>query len=364
MTPAQPTFFRLFQQSRHCNAPAPDDDSSDAKKRKQQRERFAAAALAFCLKHDPAFRQYFWEKVCRVRDDDPQMPPIADDGIGLEPPRWADLSLSSKASGSRTVWVVEVKAGADLQDIQNPSHKLFGERDGYGALFAQDENDPKTRRRYIVFGHEEPLALPEKDDRLGIWFQQRSWSDIESCPGTTLVTDLLHCLGLLGIQPFAMNKAKSFAVVKGLAGAGAAHDVLMAIYTSLGIKGSRQQHFEVYPEEDGSSVAGIYVKRPATKPSSAHLQLKKLTGSSDIIAWVGYFADPDDKITRAVQFYCGRAEKRDSLLTILQKRFPSAEPQEEGTTSCVFIESSATDGIKDLEWFQSVFRAAGVGGMI
>jgi hypothetical protein len=234
---------------------------------------------------------------------------------------------------------------------------------GYGWLFAKDESDPKTKRRYIVFGREESLDLPTKDDRLGISIQQRKWSDIEAWPPTKLVTDLFHCLGSLGIQPFAMNKAKSIVVVKGLSGAGAAHSVLMAVYDLLEIKAKRK--FEVYQDEqDALSVAGIYIRQPPVDSrSKPHLHLQKATGSHELQAWAGYFATDDDEITRAVQFYCERAVKRDALLQKLQSEFPLARPETEGRWRCVVVESIAGDTTKDFKWFRSIFAAAGVNGM-
>jgi len=345
MKPATPGFYRLFQRGRYQKRMAEDDQSSEAEEVRKERERFAASAVAFCLKHDPVFRQFFWEKVCRVPDDPLAMPPIGAEGIGVEPPRWADISLTFEDEETRLVWVVEVKAGATLQAIQDPRSKSFKLRKvGYGWLFVHDEADSKAKRRYIVFGRDEELDLPEKDEQLGIFIQQRRWSDIADCPcpKTSLVDDLFDCLGSLGIQPFAMNKAKSIAVNKGLSKAGAAHSVLVALCDSLGVK-PQQRKFEVY-EEDQGTVEGIYIQKPPPKkPSKPHLHLQRTTGSSGDQAWIGYFATKDDEIRRSIYLYCETVKKRDALLEKMK--------------------ADGTKGANDLEWFKSVFAAAGVGAI-
>src|ERR1051325_9272216 len=92
-----------------------EDQSEEAKRARQERERFAVAAVAFCLKHNAALLNNFWQRVCRMETlDHKAMPRITI--ILLEPPHWADLRLVSEFERKRYVWVVEVKAGAPLEN--------------------------------------------------------------------------------------------------------------------------------------------------------------------------------------------------------------------------------------------------------
>ena len=132
-----PSFFRLFRRSHYVRPVAWDDPSAEAEAARKDRERFAVAALAFCLKHDPAFLRHFWQGICRVPETDPDiMPPFAADGVLLEPPEWADLRLVSESKTGRYVWVIEVKAGAGLEERQRPDkpHEFENPNSGYGAL--------------------------------------------------------------------------------------------------------------------------------------------------------------------------------------------------------------------------------------
>ncbi len=360
MSESDPSFYRLFRRSRSYHGPADDDDSAAAEEARKERERFAAAALVFCLRHDEDFRRSFWERVCRVADDPKEMPTIRDEDILLEPPRWGDMRLISDTASGRYVWVVEVKAGAKLEPIQDPREKLFhAEGVGYGSLFKATEAHRGTRMRYIVLGANETLNLPSTHNALPIALRQSHWADVAGCTASKLVHDLFDSFGVLGIHPFTMNKAKRISVSHGLAGVGDAHEVLMAVYEWLGVKRG-QRRFEVY-SDNGGSVVGIYIPSPpSVKPAAAHIQLGGLSDSHDILAWLGYFAGGDDKISRSIWLYCHTAERRDSLLKKIEGRFPEAEPQRDGDNYCVAVETSAGKGTKDLSWFQSVFQAAGV----
>src|SRR5262245_45877936 len=120
MTNNSPSFLRLFSRSGYRSIMRQDDMSPDAKAEREERERYAVAALAFCLKHDPRFLKHFWTKICRAPGESLHMPPIKADGILLEPPEWADLRLVSEHRNKRSVWVIEVKAGVRLDPKQRP----------------------------------------------------------------------------------------------------------------------------------------------------------------------------------------------------------------------------------------------------
>ena len=101
----EPGFLSLFSRSLYRGTASRlrdlEPESEEYRRVHEERERFAAAAIAFCLKHSDKSRRHFWEKICKAPDDPEQMPPIPTNGIFLEPAHWADLRLISEAGGER-----------------------------------------------------------------------------------------------------------------------------------------------------------------------------------------------------------------------------------------------------------------------
>src|SRR5258707_840043 len=116
-----PGFINLFARSRYGRASRIQElepESEEGRRDHEERERFAAAAIAFCLKHDPAFLQHFWEKVC-CQDGKRESPGTIT--VEVEPRHWADLLLK----GGDQLCVVEMKIGASLAGHQNPTSNIF-----------------------------------------------------------------------------------------------------------------------------------------------------------------------------------------------------------------------------------------------
>ena len=102
------------------------------------------------------------------------------------------------------MWVVEAKAGAELQDKQNPLKADF-KKDGfgYGAQFAASEAKLGTRMRYIVLGANEPIGIRDGLERLGITVQERSWARLrEGLTQTRIVKDLIDTFAELRVGDF------------------------------------------------------------------------------------------------------------------------------------------------------------------
>jgi hypothetical protein len=362
MSGTNPSFYRLFRRSAYYKSAEDDSDSEEAEHARKERERFAAAALAFCLKHDRKFLRYFWTNVCRVQADPSRMPPIKKSGILIEPPRWADIRLVADGPPKRYVWVVEVKAGAPLEAIQDPRSDVFSRRDqGYGWFLRNEEESQKTKLRYIVFGREEGLRLPSYDSSLRIAIQQRRWSDIADLSVSRLTEDLSQSLAILKIEPFAekfmIKKAANIKVRKGLNGLGKAKTVFEALYEYLKIRSRRE--YEFYAEEP-ASVVGIYVKS-SQNSSKPHSRLQKATRRGSPEAWIGYRSSDNDNITRSIWLYFDDVKKRQSALRLLKKRFPSAKADSDPPTPCVVVENMTSgEDPDDFEWFTSVFKALGV----
>lgn len=210
----KPSFFSLFKRGRYLSAPDDGDDSKEAKKLREERERFAVAVLAFCLRHDEAFRRHFWETVCRVPDDPRQMPSISKDDVAIEPAMCADLVISSQTGAASYMWVVEAKAGASLQPKQNPKEPAFWEKGlGYGALLVAQKPSKHTKLRYIVLGATQPLGIGDGELCLGISVQERGWGQLlEGLSRQGIVKDLIDTFAELRITEFYMEKAKTILV--------------------------------------------------------------------------------------------------------------------------------------------------------
>src|SRR6266487_2738883 len=362
----KPTFFSLFKRGRYFHAPGDEDITQEGESRREERERFAVAALAFCLKHDEGFRKHFWEKVCRVPDDPVEMPPVTEHDISIEPPEWADLSLVSNDGVHRFMWVVEAKAGAELQDKQNPNKADFKKAGlGYGALFAASEAEQGTRMRYIVLGANEPLGICDGQETLGITVQERSWDWLrDGVTRTGIVKDLIDTLAELEIGQFYMDKAKQIVVTRGLAGIGDAWTVLKAVCDWLGVHKTKQ-YFQGQPTEVGGSELWVYCKKPdaRSKLSPIHSRLWQVTGAKGwCSAAIGYVSDQTDGIKRSIWLYCGTVQRRDALVKKLEtsKLLPYVSARSD-SAPCAVVEAPASESPKDFEWFKSVFDAVGIG---
>jgi hypothetical protein len=362
MRECEPSFHRLFRRSHYRSAKV-DLGEGEVDPEREHRERFAVAALAFCLKHEPEFLKHFWESVCRVPDDPVEMPPIQADGVLLEPPHWADLRLVSDNGGVRFLWVIEVKAGAPLEDKQNPTESAkFTHPDlGYGDLLVKEEGKRGTRLRYIVLGADPPPEICPGEKILGISVQAREWRAL--LPGlkaTGIVKDLIECLGELRINPFFMEKVKEIIVESGLQGVGKAYQVLETACELLGIK-SACRWFESDHFEDGGGYMGFFLKPPSDKgrPSEIYRKLRDATRSDgDCIGFLGYTYDSDGHVLKEVWFYLNEKKRQERLLQRLKGKFPSARPDRDMNALTVAVTSPPEPFTKDLDWFDSVLRNA------
>lgn len=362
MIGTRPSFYRLFRRSGYYRALDESDDSDDAEIRRQERERFAAAAIAFCLIHDETFFHYFWTSVCRVPGDPVDPPHAAERQILIEPPRWADIRINASCAVARYIWVVEVKAGAKLESIQDPRSTHFARpHQGYGWFLHNEKAHSRTKLRYIVFGYEKPLRLSPRHRQLGIALQQRKWADIALLATTPLTSDLAESLGRMNIEPFAtklmIDRAANIRVKTGLHAVGDVKTVLEAIYGWLGITARRD--YEFYSEE-ASAVIGIYI-RDSQNFSKAHAQLQRATRCGDPEAWLGYRADAKGEITRSVWLYFSSIRKQKRIHSVINKLFSAARRVEDPPSHCVVVEeAAAVSAISDFAWFTSVLQGMGV----
>ncbi|HEV7401806.1 MAG TPA: hypothetical protein VGO11_02725 [Chthoniobacteraceae bacterium] len=283
--------------------------------------------------------------------------------ILLEPPHWADLRLISRAPLGRMIWVVEVKAGAYLQSKQNPSSEEFYTAPaGYGWLFRQSE-PADTKLRYIVLGANEPLTLPSSDDRLRISVRASTWAQVAetvSWTGQTdgpssVVRDFFRCLAKFQLSIFPMLEAQNISVKRGLAGLGPALTLLQGVCTWSGAKW-KTKNLTSFPNDTGC-VIGVYLK-PEVSEVGVLGRLQSVCDHPGYVAWIGYYVDADDVVSRSVWFYFQQPETRDRVLAKMQQRFPTAQANnEDDGIPAIEIIGAQEEGHPDLAWFQSTFNA-------
>jgi hypothetical protein len=262
-------------------------------------------------------------------------------------------------------WVVEVKAGAPLERIQNPTKPEFEKKGvGYGWLFSKAEAKSHAKMRYIVLGANDPLKIPVGHKPLGICVQQRRWADLlKGIERKGIVKDLIDTFAELQIGEFYMEKAREIVVTDGIQDAVNAWIVLDTIGKCLLGVPERKRRLEAYRSEDGWEYFGYYVEQPRRgEKSKPYLNLRRATTKRVDLAWFGYEYNSDGKEgNKAVWFYyLDDEEKRDFMTRKLtSKRFSAAPERDDGGRGyCVHVTSPLKHSGKDLEWFQKVIDYA------
>ena len=355
-----PSFFSLFKRGRYFRAPSDADNSAEAKAQREERERFAVAALAFCLKHDQEFLKHFWQRICRFEKEDPaEMPPLDPGAIQIEPPRWADLRIFHNGETGRYMWVVEVKAGAPLEEIQNPDLPKFQEEGvGYGWLFAKDQKHHGTRMRYIILGAAKNIDTGRRP--FGILLQQHEWKVLtDKYQPSKIVADLFYTLGELQVGAFYMEQAKQISIEGGIENVGKAWKVLNAISKEYLKLRPSDSYFEPDELVDGGGSMGLYIKPPTNKHSEEHTLLQNATRKDGwSLAWFGYECKKDAKAYKSVWLYVDNVERQDLLTQKLKRQFDSATPERDSSDYWVVVSSQPKESQLDFEWFRSVFECA------
>lgn len=366
MTVCEPSLFRLFSRSRYRTV-LPNGGGNEGLAEteiRSERERFATAAVAFCLKHSPTFRQHFWKTICRGEADPAEIPELT---VDLEPHAWADLRVVDEVGTHRTVWVIEFKLDSELADKQNPTElSAFVEPDvGYGAQFRASEI-PGSDLRYVVLGSQKLPAGKGFVAGLNISWHARRWRDLVegAVPEDALTADLFDSLGQLGIAAFRMKTTKTIAVAGDFRAAADAWEVLTAVGSAEQC-GFRPTYWNLAVETpaDGHFNVGAYLKPPPAKKASSvihHRLAQAIGGTGGNLAWAGYEtgASIPDRFRRSIWFYCATIAQADSLRQRLVGRATTGDPISESGGMCVIASKLPGDTTKDLEWFSSVFSAA------
>lgn len=356
MSPSTPSLFRLFRRSRYWKPrPGGDEDGSDGH---SQRERFAAAAVGLCLKHSPDFRQQFWRTICRSDSDPVSTPDLT---MEVEPADWADLRLvAERGLPHRTVWVIEFKLTADLDDKQNPESDVFARPgEGYGALLSSHEGRGDADLRYVVLGSN---SLPTGSGfikSLGIAWQARRWCDLLPGMGHEdgLTTDLFDCLGQLGIPAFRMKEIATHRV-EGFGHAAQAWDVLLALaahycQNAKQIEANRPapEHFNI----------GMYLRSPKGRwregEAIASIAEHMKPAQPRQLMWIGYESGPEvTGLRRSIWVYCQDEHLAQQQVARLLSVLAGVEITAD--EDALVISSRPDHRGSDFEWFTSTVEAA------
>jgi hypothetical protein len=310
---------------------------------------FAVATVAFVLKHDEKFRAHFFHEICGFAGS--AVPPRPQ--IEVQPFDHSDLAIKDEANSS--VYVVEFKVGADLEQKQNPKHeKEFFAKGGYGKLILEESGYRDfARKSYVVLNNFNSKEF-EDGERQGLWCSSRTWDDLvgegESVGG--LWTDLIDSLGELGVAAFQFKKLRNMNNGQHTKQAVAMHQTLSAVASrlKLGRKGNEEIN------GDGESV--WYGRKIPNKVLLNSLGLKnRVQAQGTHMGWFGYQSGTGHG-ERAVTFWCGTDEAAKNTQAFILERMrdgPPGKSQIIGTE--VYFELEGDAGSGDAEWFDAVFKA-------
>ncbi len=271
----------------------------------EQRERFAVAALGLLLEYNEKFCDHFMARICscQLNGTKPR--------IQIEPYAWADLLIEA----GRSIYIIECKLGAALQNHQNPANKQFWGARGYGSMI-EAKYSAAWRKYYVTLGAT-PWGSPNRDH----WqFDQHQWNHLTVDHFFTgwerSFFELLIGLGCSEIfsdvnkelikQPVSSDSLDGFIKI---------WKILYAVAQKAGL-GAAAQKPEFSASTDSDFYFGLKIKRnlKADLRNEKWERLQKLVrASGNEIGWFGYFKENEDTSARLdVWMYCsdnkGRAD--------------------------------------------------------
>ncbi len=226
-----PSLYALFRRS-HYRRVRYWEDASETER--LEAERFATAAVAFCLKHDPSFRRSFVKVVTGVELSTTEAKNLR---VEVEPFRTADLLLKI---GARFLAVVEFKIGCKLQPHQDPASPAFGAETGYGRWLRQHSGEAGIESAsFTVLDQSESKIRPCAETRkLKIAVRHLHWEELLAIPhneqSNLLISDLYETLSSLGVRAMQYEQTNNARVTASLELAGKAGSVLVDAKNQLG----------------------------------------------------------------------------------------------------------------------------------
>jgi hypothetical protein len=364
MSNTSPTLHRLFRRSRYITRQRPldeDDESPEAEKKREERERWLVAALGHVLTHDKGFREEFWNGVCC--QDDKEVPDRIE--VAVELKNSADLCLTASCKSRTIVCVIEAKAGAKLDDHQNPDRTEFmDDLKGYGKALQKASLNANSELRYVVLGHRGELLRLGKNPleiQPPIQVLQHPWSKIANITvQSDLVKDLFKTFAAFGISAFTMKDLKFSLTPADIAGAAKAQAILIGVLENLGItKGQRR----LDSQYDGLIYFGYYIPSSCKGGLSAtHSKLLKASNRSEgDIAWIGYGADENGTPRREVWIYVDKTETAkpiETRLKLLQWLGATIAIDDKDIPPNVMLNETVQGELSDFEFFRQALRQA------
>jgi hypothetical protein len=337
-----PSLYCLYRRSRYSRS----EYEQSAGLRQNRRELFAVAAVAFALKHDEKFRVHFLREICGFGAREiPSVPKIE-----VQPRDHSDMSITDEVTSS--LFVVEFKVGAELEQKQNPGNaKAFFGNGGYGKLILEDSYYRNcTQKSYIVLDDSKDF---EDGERQGLTYKSRTWADLdlEGETATGLWADLLDSLGDLGVATFQFQRLRNMNNAQYTKQAVAMHQTLATL-------ASRWNFGNSGGEIDSEGDSAWYGCNIPNKTLLNFTQLEMcVQAQGKIMGWFGYQSWPEH-CERAFQFNCGSDEAINFTQAFILERVRNGPPGEsEIQGGRVLFKFDGYADVGDAEWFDNMFRA-------
>jgi hypothetical protein len=261
--------------------------------------------------------------------------------------------LAIKDEANSSVFIVEFKVDAELEQKQNPKHeKAFFAQGGYGNLILEESGYRDfARKSYVVLNDSKEF---EDGERQGLGFKSKTWADLvvhgESVGG--LWTDLIDSLGELGVVAFQFKKLRNMNNTQHTVQAVAMHQTLSHVASTLELGNRGGENI------GGDGVYVWYGRNISYKVLLNSLDLKKcIQAPATRLGWFGYQSGMGHS-QRAVTFCCGSDEAAKNTQAFMRERMRNGPPGESHIERTeVYYQSEGDAGFGDVEWFIAVFQA-------
>ena len=335
------SFRTWFQRSRYAREAGVWGDSP----RSERKEICAVAVVAFTFKHDPVFAAHFLKMICGAgRGYNPR-----DYSIEFQPEHHADLVICS--NDRRRLFVIEFKVGAELQPKQNPWHKSFYKKNGYGTKI---QSDPRWKgfkeRTYIVL--QNSLISDRGLVKRCLRCLSRRWKDfIPTRRPKGLYADLLDSLGGFGIPSLKVWKGNRMKIGESTKSAVEMNQLLCKIADDFNFPGRRTWNIN---KDQNAWWFGMDWK----KQSPGYKQLARAVNPQwGAFGWFGYQQNRNEKPIRALWFYCGDNEKnKQRTEQLLRRRLGKNSKRIRHDDESLYIAAPAQTAGQDHAWFTEIFN--------
>lgn len=338
----EPSLHCLYRRSRYSRSEGEPATGS----RQHRRELFAVAAVAFVLKHDETFRARFFREICGFAASAGRAMPR----IEVQPHDHSDLAIKDEVAAS--LFVVEFKVGAELEEKQNPRHdKAFFGNGGYGKLILEERGYRNfARKSYIVL---DDFKGFDDGERQGLTFKARTWADLggDGEQVGALWADLLDSLGELGVTAFQFQKLRNMNNAQHTKEAVAMHQTLSSVASRLKFGNSGGEDINWEGDE------AWYGRNIPNRRLRGFINLEiDVKAEGDVMGWFGYQSGPGH-CERAVWFYCGSEQAAKRTQTFILECVRNGPPGKSGIKGTdVWFQSDSYVGVGDAEWFDAVFK--------